>query len=375
MTFRRSAPAILIAAVVIIIAGLTFFTQRLFGGLTGSVEKGQFELMQAILDDALAQASNKALARAEMIAAIPATKTMMAAQDRDGLLAAYGPMFQIQKERYGVDQAQFHVPPAISLLRLQSPDRYGDDLTKFRPMVAAVNRENTSRKGFAMARSGPAIFGVTPINADDGKHLGSFEFGLDFGSLLVSLKAAYGFDLALYIEEAPLRQFSQGVDPEKLSDRNRVGRFIRFNATNVGLMQSLVDAFDIAVVNAPMHYVKSADGLTYGVLLYPLRNGAGDSIGVIAVSRDFSGSRAAAGQSLIWQITLAIFAMVLLIGAIVVVIRGMLLRPLEVLHRRFAADAAGEDVAVREEGDNFPAEVNALIELHEQMRAREGAKP
>lgn len=376
MTFRRSAPATLIVAVIVVIAGLTVLSQRLFSGLTGTIEKSQFDLMQAILDDSLKQAANKALARAEMIAALPQTRTLMAAQDRPGLLATYSEMFAIQKERYGVDQAQFHVPPATSLLRLQAPDKFGDDLTKFRPMVVTVNRENASRKGFAIARTGPAIFGVAPVNAADGKHLGSFEFGLDFGALLVSLKTAYGFDLALFVEEAPLRQFAQGVDPEKLSDRYRVGRFIRYNATNVGLIQNLVNGSDIAVINAPMHYVRDAQGLTYGVLLYPLHNSAGDPIGVVAVTRDFSGSRAAAGQSLIWQTTLAIFAIVLLAGAIIVVIRGMLLRPLQVLHKRFAADAAGETVDLRDNGDRFCEEVDNLITLHEQTRAdQEGDKP
>ena len=39
MTFRRSAPAALIAAVVIVIAGVTFISERLFSGLTASVER------------------------------------------------------------------------------------------------------------------------------------------------------------------------------------------------------------------------------------------------------------------------------------------------------------------------------------------------
>ena len=70
-------------------------------------------------------------------------------------------------------------------------------------------------------------------------------------------------------------------------------------------MKDLAGDADISAVNEPVRYTRDAQGLPYGVLLVPLRDGAGDSLGVIAVARDFSGSRAAAGRSLIWQICLA----------------------------------------------------------------------
>ena len=95
---------------------------------------------------------------------------------------------------------------------------------------------------------------------------------------------------------------------------------------------------------------------------------------VIAVARDFSGSRAAAGRSLVWQICLAIFAIVLLSGAIIVVVRGFLLRPLDVLDRRFAAIAAGERTEAVEDADKFCPEIRRLADHHERIRARaEGA--
>src|SRR5262249_34275623 len=162
-----------------------------------AVEKSQFELMQSIFDTALTDAENKALARAEMLAAMPVTREAVAAKDRQKLLDQFGAMFEGQKERHGVDQVQFHVPPAISLLRLHDPASFGDDLTKFRPMVVAVNRDHVSAKGVAIARSGPAIFGVSPVLDMQGNHAGSVEFGLQFGPLLVALKSAYGIEFSL----------------------------------------------------------------------------------------------------------------------------------------------------------------------------------
>ena len=370
MTFRRSAPVALIAAVIVVIAGVTFISDRLFSGLTASVEKSQFQLMQSILETALRDASDEALARADIVAALPVTKQAVAGKDRERLLAEFAEMFAAQKERRGVDQAQFHLPPAQSLLRLHNPDAFGDDLTRFRPLVVAVNREQAARKGLAIARGGPAIFGVAPIQDAQGKHIGSFEFGLDFGRLIDGLKAAYGLDFSVFIEERPLREFAQGLDPAILSDQNRLGRFIRIHTTNAALTKDIVGDADISSVSEPARYTRDSQGLPYGVLLVPLRDGAGDPLGVIAVARDFSGSRAAAGRSLIWQICLGIFAIVLLAGVIIVVLRGFLLRPLDVIDRRFTELAAGDRTTMLEDTDKFCAEIRQLAENYERIRAQ-----
>ena len=343
-----------------VVGSLTYMTNRLFSGMTEDVEVGQFELMQSILESSLSGAEGKALARAELVAALPEAKAGVAAQDREKLLAEFGPMFKVQKEKYGVDQAQFHVPPATSLLRLNAPDRFGDDLSKFRPMVLKANRDHTTTKGFGIARSGPGIFGVAPISDAEGKHIGTFEFGLDFGTLLDQTKASFGLDLAIYFDEKPLREFALGVDPAKLSDQNRVGRFIRWHATNTDLLAQLAGDADISVVNEPLTYVRAASGVSYGVLLYPIKNGAGDSIGVVVVARDFSASRAAAGRSLVWQIAYGVFAIVVLAGIAIIVIRGGVLRPLAVLDARLQKLAAGERDGLSEDSDKFPVEIERL---------------
>jgi methyl-accepting chemotaxis protein len=374
MTFRASAPATLIAAVIIVIAGVTFISERLFSGLTASVERSQFQLMQSILDAALRNAAEDALARADIVASLPITKQAVAAKNRDRLLGEFSEMFTAQKERRGADQAQFHVPPAESLLRLHDPQTFGDDLTRFRPIVVAVNREKAARKGLAIARNGPVIVGVAPIQDAKGSHLGSFEVGLDFGRLIDGLKATYGLDFAVFVEERPLREFAQGLDPALLSEQNRVGRFIRIHTTNGALMKDLAVDADISAVNEPVRYTRDGQGVPYGVMLVPLRDGAGDSLGVIAVARDFSGSRAAAGRSLVWQICLGIFAIVILSGVVIVVLRGFLLRPLDVLDRRLAALAAGERTTLLEDTDKFCPEMRRLAEHVERIQAQRGER-
>ncbi len=145
MTFRRSAPAAIIAAVVVVIAAVTFASNRLFTGLTSAVEDGQFRLMQSMVETALRNAADDALARAEVIAALPTTRAAVAAKERDRLLAEYAAMFTGQKERRGVDQAQFHVLPATSLLRLQ--DHLPLDPQHFGPVSEHLSF-NTARRSW-----------------------------------------------------------------------------------------------------------------------------------------------------------------------------------------------------------------------------------
>ncbi|HVV60902.1 MAG TPA: cache domain-containing protein [Pseudolabrys sp.] len=369
MTFRRSAPAALIAVAALVIAVITWATHWMFTGLTAATEASQFELMQAAVARAIGNGAVQALARAEIVAASSTTKQAVAARDRTRLLEEYAEMFQVQKERRGVDQAAFHIPPATSLLRLQAPDNHGDDLTKFRPMVVAVNREHNGRGGPALGRTGPAVFGVAPVTDKQGQHIGSFEFGLDLAPMLDSLKAAYGFDFALFIEEKPLREYARGVDPAKLSDQNRVGRFMRFHTTNKAVMTDLVGESDIATVTEPTHYTRESQNLTYGVLQVPLRDSAGSPIGVISVARDFSATRAAVGRAFAWQLWLAICGLVILAGAIVVVIRGFLLRPLDVINERFAAMESGKPPAPLPPGEKFCAEITELARHQERLLA------
>ena len=226
MKFQRSAPRVLIFSVVVVVIAMAVLSNRLFSGLTSAVEQDQFELIRALWSYNLTAAENRALERAELIAALPAVREAFAAGDREGLLAQCAEMFKRQKERYGVDRAQFYFPPAVSFLRLHAPEQHGDHQDQFRPMVVAVNRDLFSRKESAIAGTGPAIFGVTPVTDATGQHIGSFELGMSFGPLLHALKAAYRLEMALFVEEQALRQlmFAEGLDPDVLTEQNRRGK-------------------------------------------------------------------------------------------------------------------------------------------------------
>jgi methyl-accepting chemotaxis protein len=368
MKFRRNAPLVLISAIAIVVVAASIISSLLFTRMISSVEAKQFSLMHSIVAFNLRGAEDRALARAAMIADLPRARALFAAQDRAGLLAEYAKMFTDQKDKYGVDQAQFHSLPATSFLRLNAPADFGDDLSKFRPIVVAVNRDQTPRKGFAVARSGPAIFGVVPMFDPQEKHIGSFEVGLAFDGLLDNLKNAYNLEMAVFIDEKSLHEFAKGVDPGIFSDQNRVGKFIRFHSTSSAVLQSLVLDKDLNTTENTQ-YTREALGVTYGVVLVPLRNGAGDVVGMLAATSDFSASRSARGRAFVWQALIGLFSIVLLAGVTLIIIRGILLRPLEVITSRFAALSAGDRSAEITEPEMLCDELKALARHYEELRS------
>lgn len=367
MKFRRSAPLVLISATALVVVAASIISSLLFTRMISSVEEKQFSLMHSIVAFSLEGAEDRALARAALIADLPKARALFAARDRAGLLAEYSQMFTEQKEKYGVDQAQFHTPPATSFLRLQAPADFGDDLSKFRPIVVAVNGDRISRKGFAIARSGPAIFGVVPMFDPQEKHIGSFEVGIAFNDVLDNLKNTYNLETAVFIDETSLHEFAKGVDPSVFSDQNRVGKFIRFHSTNAAVFQSLVSDKDLNTTEKTQ-YTREALGVTYGIVLVPLRNGAGNVIGMVAATSDFSASRSSRKRAFVWQALIGLFSIVLLAGVTLIVIRGVLLRPLEVITSRFAMLSTGDQSGEIPEPELLCDELKDLAQQYEELR-------
>ncbi|WP_088348546.1 MULTISPECIES: cache domain-containing protein [Rhodomicrobium] len=367
MRFRKSAPRALIVVAALVIAGLTCGANTLFGSMTSAVERSQIDLMRAIIAFNLEGTATNALARAEMTAADPLVRKLLAAQDRPGLLAHTQAMFNEQRDKYGVDQVQFHLAPATSFLRLQNPVLFSDDLSRYRPVVVAVNREHVARKGIEIARTGPAIFGVAPIRDLDSNHVGSVEFGMDFGALLDRLKAAYGLELTLFIDEVPLRSFANGIRPGVITEQNRVGQTMRLQSTNWTLMSQLVNGEDLRIHDEPRDWVRKAGGIPYGVVLQPLRNSPGETLGAIVIARSFEATRGAAGRTTVLQWLFALFGFLLVAGTILIVIRGWLVRPLEAISARFASVGRGERPKEDEDDRFLSAEMAALAAEHRRI--------
>jgi methyl-accepting chemotaxis protein len=365
--FRHSAPTVIIGTAIIIIVAITGVAQLLTARLVSAAHEGDYDLMRRAFTSTLKAMEDEAASDAEIVANIPAVRTAFARRDRAALQAETVSMFKTIEAKYAIDQAQFHTPPGVSFLRLHAPEKFGDDQTSYRPMLAEVHHEKSVRKGTAITRGGPAIFGIVPILDDKGELIGSFEMGLEFGPVLDDLKKAYGLEGAAFFREEVLREIATDIEPDVITPKNRVGKYIRYHATHPEVMSFIVSEKDIEITQ-PKRFERTVTGVAWGVQLMPLYNYANEQIGVVALAMSFQEDKTLARRAVIWQTLAAVFGVVLIAGVVLVTIRGLLLGPLAGISERMAALAAGDASRPAEPLDDYCDELRMLANSYEQLR-------
>ncbi len=104
------------------------------------------------------------------------------------------------KPVYGISQFQFHLPNAVSFLRLHKPEKFGDDLSSFRYSVVDVNKTHKPIRGIEVGKYGPGIRIVYPVKYQN-EYIGSVEFGASIDNMLDFLKKEYSFDYVIGIKK------------------------------------------------------------------------------------------------------------------------------------------------------------------------------
>jgi methyl-accepting chemotaxis protein len=216
----------------------------------------------------LGQESRRAAAMSAVVATMPAVQEAMARDDRAALIKLFGPGFAALKSDYGVDQFQFHTPPALSYLRVHQPAKFGDDLSGFRKTVVAANADSKPIVGLEGGVAGLGIRGVVPV-ALDGKHLGSVEFGLTFAQpFFDEFKRTRGVDIAFQLA---------GKDEFKL-----------FGGTLDG--KSFFAPADYRSAAGGAFIIRQAmlNATPVAALLGPIKDFSGTSIGAVEIAMDNS---------------------------------------------------------------------------------------
>ncbi len=167
-----------ILVVTVVILGTISFIQ-LRRAEMDQLTRQALSLQGAFLSE-VSEAATAALVGATTLGSMPEVVDALEVRDRERLMEVALPIFHEVQER-GISQAQFHLPPATSFLRLHHPDTFGDDLSAIRATVLQANQTHRSVSGLEEGVFGWGIRSVVPV-ARDGRHLGTVEYGLEFGS-------------------------------------------------------------------------------------------------------------------------------------------------------------------------------------------------
>ncbi|MEN8141269.1 MAG: response regulator [Thermodesulfobacteriota bacterium] len=100
-----------------------------------------------------------------------------AERDREKLLAMSKPLLAVFKRNPHFASIGWVLPDNRNFLRIHAPEMYGDDVSKLRPDIAAVNRDHKQHSGFDAGISGLQYRVVQPVFYK-GKYIGLVQFGL-----------------------------------------------------------------------------------------------------------------------------------------------------------------------------------------------------
>ena len=152
------------------------------------------------LVDSIGGSADEARALAAFAANLPGVAHLVASGQRDALAAQMVPPFKAISKDFGIEQFQFHTPPATSFLRVNAPAKFGDDLSSFRQTVVQTNATQKSTYGLEYGVTGLGVRGLMPL-MDEGKHVGSVEFGMSFGPpFFADFKKSFGVDVGLHVK-------------------------------------------------------------------------------------------------------------------------------------------------------------------------------
>lgn len=104
---------------------------------------------------------------------------------------------------------RFHFPPATNLLRLDAPDRYGDDLSGSRPSIAQVSRSGQPVVGIETRNNQQRLRVLIPLAIEDDTlttdMAGTLELGINLEWILTALSQDSHSDFGIWRHTPPER--------------------------------------------------------------------------------------------------------------------------------------------------------------------------
>jgi len=287
-----------------------------------SARQNELRGVAKLIQNDLQEQSDKAAARAALVVHLTSIQQAFRKGDRKELEERLAPAFEIQRAKYGVLDAQFHLAPATSFLRIYDPqEAHGEDLSGFREMVLATNRTNEAQKGVEIGRRGLSIRGVDIVRDEHGA-IGSFEVGISFSTVLADLKKNAGFEAGAFVDAVKMATIATQL-PKPDSER-LIGAYQNVESTNWKIVRAMVSGDILNDAKDVVTRIKSIDGVDYGLVAVPLLDYKGSRIGAIVAVKSFEDYQTLQISALVRSVAFALLQAVILAGAMLMLINVLL---------------------------------------------------
>ncbi|WP_421274261.1 methyl-accepting chemotaxis protein [Aeromonas veronii] len=289
---------IVLLAVVLLTFNLFENRQRALAAEQAAL-RSQLQNVEAVIKNT----SHETVLAATLIAQRPDAAKAVADKDWQTLANLFDPLWPAIKAQ-GIEQFQFHLPPATSLYRVHKPEKHGDDLSAIRPTVVEVNREHHAVGGLEIGVAGTGLRGVVPVTFN-GQPVGSVEFGRALDEKLFGQLLDKQVQLAIYL-------FEQGK-LVTLVGTSRLGEAMEWYQPVLAGEERFVNM--------------TQQGSDLLVMAAPLRDYSGKAVGIIELTRDHSLVAADLARQG-WQLAIISLLGVLVIAMVMAFVLNRINRPL-----------------------------------------------
>lgn len=187
---------ILLIQVLLILMSVLF--TKLAINLLNDQEHAKASAVSRFIETSIAQETDRAKIATLGLSHNKPLIEVFASRDREKLRKEAEPLWN-DLSKMGFKQFNFHLPETVPImfLRLQTPEKFGDELS-IRPTVVRANLKKELVVGLEQGKAGYGFRAVAPVSFD-GKHVGSVEFGSDFGEVFLNrLNATYSGNWGIY---------------------------------------------------------------------------------------------------------------------------------------------------------------------------------
>ena len=295
----------------------------------------QLEAISRTLVANIQRTAQFALNTAEVIARQPGVPAALAKGDRKALFALQKESFDWLRTEAGVKLITFQDKELKTFLQMQDPFHFGEDISKSRPMVVAVQKNKRGLKGTKMTEYGLGIRGVAPILWND-QLVGSLEVSFEMRDLLTTVKVTTDAEVAVAINQNETNQAGNSESSVTLRLED---------STDGHLFRPLLASGLIHLSRTPTFLDYPLEGERYGIVVQPLLNYGGDLIGCLIAAKNFTLLDTLPHRNIAILGAIALGASIIAFSLYMILIRAFLLRPLDALVRTTEARVQGRTLA------------------------------
>lgn len=331
MKIKHKAPAVIICITLLITCIAAYSNYMSNFRLIERAKQRELETVSNLIQNTLVEQSNSALSRAALVANLPPVKSAFRAGDRKVLGELLEKTFLLQRAKYGVEDAEFDIAPAVSFLRLYDLLNFGEDLSSFREMILVTNQKHESQRGVEIGRNGVSVRGVAVVK-DDAGPIGSFEVVMGYDAVLQSIKQNTGFEVGVFVEEESMAKIAKRV--AKPDADHIISGYRAVITTDWDKIKSLITTDVLPKINDITYKIQTVGGVDYGVAIVPLLDYKGLKIGYTVAVGDFGLYQNMLKTSLVSSIAFCVMQAIVLGGMFSIIFNALLIKPINALNIR-----------------------------------------